>query len=363
MQTCKTGSNGATSDSVRKVHVPFPIGYIYGTERGRVRNGLGSQEWPDGSRYEGEFENDLKHGVGVYSWPNGEVYEGGFYKDYRHGKGTYTWPDGSKFTGKFYLNRKEGYGVQCFPDGSVFKGLYHADERLGPGVLTYANGCQDVGLWHRCRLLSLCTRLENGFSLESLPGFQSGVQTRPQNQRPEPPKASRHSRDPLVLFAEEMLEDERFILPPDTLRYASDPHLLPLSPSLRAQLDTLFFGHTSPESPQHAHTLTHTHRHGNSSPLPLQERMQDHINRHRCEAECVDWPVVAVLSQQRSVFGHKGRLEVCSERLIAASAHGDSQAVYHLLRDGTIHPDVGDAHGHTPLIAATVTPLFMPLNS
>uniref|UniRef100_A0A4W4GEX0 MYND-type domain-containing protein n=1 Tax=Electrophorus electricus TaxID=8005 RepID=A0A4W4GEX0_ELEEL len=79
---------------------------------GWERNGRGIQEWPDGSKYEGEFVNGLKQGAGVFTWPNGEFYEGSFYKDYRHGCGTYSWPDGGQFTGKFYLNRKEGYGLQ-----------------------------------------------------------------------------------------------------------------------------------------------------------------------------------------------------------------------------------------------------------
>lgn len=37
------------------------------------REGLGFQEWPDGSKYEGEFVNGFKHGTGRYSWRNGEV--------------------------------------------------------------------------------------------------------------------------------------------------------------------------------------------------------------------------------------------------------------------------------------------------
>lgn len=37
------------------------------------RQGPGVQEWPDGSRYEGEFLNGLKHGKGKYTWKNGEV--------------------------------------------------------------------------------------------------------------------------------------------------------------------------------------------------------------------------------------------------------------------------------------------------
>lgn len=38
------------------------------------RNGYGMQEWSDGSKYEGEYKNNLKHGTGVYTWPNGEVW-------------------------------------------------------------------------------------------------------------------------------------------------------------------------------------------------------------------------------------------------------------------------------------------------
>ncbi|KAG5276366.1 hypothetical protein AALO_G00131060 [Alosa alosa] len=350
------------SSSVSHLDVPFPIGYIYSTEPDSGRNGLGVQEWPDGSKYEGEFVNDLKHGVGVYSWPNGEIYEGSFYKDYRHGKGTYTWPDGSKFSGKFYLNRKEGYGVQLLQDGSFFKGLYHADERFGPGVLTYADGRQDVGLWHRCRLFSLCTWLKDAFSLRSLPDFQSQqsrvqtgitLQGDPQNLRPELPKST-ICKDPLVFSPEEMLKDERFILPPDTLRYANDPDHLPLPPRIRKHLDELFFSSSNPDTPVHTHTQVYTHTYGNTSCLPLQERMQEHINRHRCEVEALDWDVGAVLSMRREAFGPKGPLELGSERLIKEAARGDPQTVYHILRDGRIHPDVGDAQGHTPLLAATV---------
>ncbi|XP_041913548.1 ankyrin repeat and MYND domain-containing protein 1 isoform X2 [Alosa sapidissima] len=350
------------SSSVSHLDVPFPIGYIYSTEPDSGRNGLGVQEWPDGSKYEGEFVNDLKHGVGVYSWPNGEIYEGSFYKDYRHGKGTYTWPDGSKFSGKFYLNRKEGYGVQLSQDGSFFKGLYHADERFGPGVFTYADGRQDVGLWHRCRLFSLCTWLKDAFSLRSLPDFQSQqsrvqtgitLQGDPQNLRPELPKST-ICKDPLVFSPEEMLKDERFILPPDTLRYANDPDHLPLPPRIRKHLDELFFSSSNPDTPVHTHTQVYTHTYGNTSCLPLQERMQEHINRHRCEVEALDWDVGAVLSMRREAFGPKGPLELGSERLIKEAARGDAQTVYHILRDGRIHPDVGDAQGHTPLLAATV---------
>jgi len=40
---------------------------------GELRQGRGSQEWPDGSTYEGEYLNGLKHGTGRFTWKNGEV--------------------------------------------------------------------------------------------------------------------------------------------------------------------------------------------------------------------------------------------------------------------------------------------------
>uniref|UniRef100_A0A3P9QGY1 Ankyrin repeat and MYND domain containing 1 n=1 Tax=Poecilia reticulata TaxID=8081 RepID=A0A3P9QGY1_POERE len=85
------------------------------------REGFGVQEWPDGSKYEGEFLDDFKHGKGRYSWKNGELYEGFFYKDFKHGVGAYSWPSGHKFIGKFYLNRKEGYGCLNYPGGAIFQ--------------------------------------------------------------------------------------------------------------------------------------------------------------------------------------------------------------------------------------------------
>ena len=80
-----------------------------------------------------------------------------------------------------------------------------------------------------------------------------------------------------------------------------------------------------------------------------------YVLRNRFEAEGRDWDVQAVLSENRERFGPKGPLEVRSERLIQEALLGNPQSVYHILRDKKVHPDVGDARGHTALIAATVT--------
>ncbi|KAJ4942938.1 hypothetical protein JOQ06_005450 [Pogonophryne albipinna] len=317
------------------------------------RQGLGVQEWPDGSRFEGEFVNGFKHGNGKYTWRNGEFYEGSFYKDYRHGDGVYCWPTGHRFTGKFYLNRKEGYGQQQFPDGASFQGLYHADQRFGPGVVTYPDGRKDVGLWLGERLLRLCTSVKEGFSLEKFPEFaaymDSPAITDSMTQRPPSPQKEA-TMDSKVDRERDLQSDENFILPPGMESYSTDGDHLPLPPGRRRELDQHFYGELwEPDSYPH-----HGYERDPLSSLPLQARMQAHIHKHRLQAENVGWDVAAVLSLNRDSSGPKGPLEVSSELLIQHSSRGDLQAVSQVLQTGLVHPDVADSQGHTALIAATV---------
>ncbi|MCJ8737641.1 hypothetical protein PDJAM_G00026430 [Pangasius djambal] len=316
-----------------------------------VRNGSGVQEWTDGSRYEGEFLNALKHGNGAFTWPNGECYKGSFYKDYRHGRGTYFWPDGSQFKGKFYLNCKEGYGVHLFPDGTIFEGLYHANERFGPGVMSYPDGRQDVGLWYRQWLLRLCTTVKGGFTLTDFPEHMARLARQNLTQIKSLPSFTPGSCmerqnfltvDKYLLSDSSRLEDEQFILPPGIESYSTDSDHLPIPRRLRQELDLHFFNRSNISMPLF------------SNGVPLQQRMEAHIHTHRFEVEDLDWDVAAVLAMNRDHFGTKGPLELRSERLIREASLGELQKVQSILRDGKVHPDVGDVSGHTALIAATV---------
>uniref|UniRef100_A0A3Q1F7J1 Ankyrin repeat and MYND domain-containing protein 1-like n=1 Tax=Acanthochromis polyacanthus TaxID=80966 RepID=A0A3Q1F7J1_9TELE len=300
------------------------------------RQGLGVQEWPDGSKYEGEFVNGLKHGKGRYTWINGEYYEGSFYKDYKHGAGLYCWPTGHKFIGKFYLNRKEGYGHSTPLFSS--QGLYHTDHRFGPGVVSYPDGRQDVGLWLRECLLRFCTPTEEGFSLKNFPEYAAYMD-------------SSVTADSLTqVHAEGLLADENAILPPGMESYSTDGDHLPLPPGRRRELDQHFFGELwQPD----AHPYQGYDRDPLST-LPLQARMQAHTHKHRLQAVNVGWDVAAILSMNRENFGPKGPLEVHSELLIQHASRGELQAVSQILRTGLVHPDVADSQKHTALIAATV---------
>uniref|UniRef100_A0A3Q2E2E3 Ankyrin repeat and MYND domain containing 1 n=1 Tax=Cyprinodon variegatus TaxID=28743 RepID=A0A3Q2E2E3_CYPVA len=287
------------------------------------RQGFGVQEWPDGSKYEGEFVEGLKHGKGRYTSRNGEYYEGFFYKDFKHGDAVYCWPTGHTFTGKFYLNRKEGYGHFSFPGGAVFQGLYHRDQRFGPGVFTYPDGRQDVGLWHGQRLLKLCSSLGIGFSLQHFPEYLPNHFTSPSSQ---------------VGIDKDLLLDESFILPPGIERYSIDGDHLPLTPGRRKELDRLF----------HGELVSFVLRGGKKTGL------SEIYVFFRLQAENIGWDVAAVLSMNRDNFGPKGPLEVSSEQLIQHSFRGDLRAVSQIFLTDSVCPDVADSQGQTALIAATI---------
>uniref|UniRef100_M3ZED6 MYND-type domain-containing protein n=1 Tax=Xiphophorus maculatus TaxID=8083 RepID=M3ZED6_XIPMA len=289
---------------------------VFGEER---REGFGVQEWPDGSKYEGEFLDDFKHGKGRYSWKNGEFYEGFFYKDLKHGDGEYCWPSGHKFIGKFYLNRKEGYGHLKYPGGAIFQGLYHSDHRFGPGVFSYPDGNQDVGLWIGQRLLKLCSSLEEGFSLLNFPDYAAFMQSSDRDHFFIKVCAVMFLlQNPLQSDVDEdLLSDESFIYPPGIERYSTDGDHLPLPPGRKRELDRVFHGEKwEPE----AH--------------PYQGYKRDPLSGDS--------------------FGPKGPLEVSSELLIQHSFRGELRAVSQILQKGAVYPDVADARGQTALIAATV---------
>jgi len=233
--------------------------------------------WQDGSVYEGQLVNDMRHGQGIHKWMNGEVifcsatfvvlvffvanalylffqtYEGTFFKDHRHGYGIYTWPDGTKFAGTFYLDQKEGYGVFNFPNGDVFEGLYKNDERFGPGVFTYvSNGktTQDIGIWHREKLLRICTKVEDVFSVKSYFDLEYFPE-----EHHEHIKLNRQSafvdsifskdRSSFTFFSKnfaDALFSEHLALPSGIETYCEDFQNLPKTLQLKEEFDKAYFG-------------------------------------------------------------------------------------------------------------------------
>ena len=84
------------------------------------RSGHGTCTYPDGSKYEGCFKNNLKEGRGIFTFKDGSSYVGDWKNDLKDGKGIFTWSDGNKFNGEWYQGEsKTGTLIQS--DGTVRK--------------------------------------------------------------------------------------------------------------------------------------------------------------------------------------------------------------------------------------------------
>jgi hypothetical protein len=56
----------------------------------------GVYNWADGSRYEGNWKNNMINGFGRYEWPDGRHYVGEWLDNKMHNKGRYEW-NGNNF--------------------------------------------------------------------------------------------------------------------------------------------------------------------------------------------------------------------------------------------------------------------------
>lgn len=101
--------------------------------------------FPNGDRYEGEFEHGLFNGWGVYTYSNGDRYEGEFKNDMKWGRGTLTYRDGDKYIGEFKNDMKHGRGSYLFHNGDRYVGEFRNDMMNGKGTMLYRNGNQYTG--------------------------------------------------------------------------------------------------------------------------------------------------------------------------------------------------------------------------
>lgn len=64
--------------------------------------GRGEIEYSGGSKYIGQFFENLRHGEGTIIYPDGKKYIGGFNKNSRHGEGQNFHPNGElEYKGEF----------------------------------------------------------------------------------------------------------------------------------------------------------------------------------------------------------------------------------------------------------------------
>lgn len=126
-----------------------PSGAIYQgviDVKGRA-HGHGTQRWPNGDVYVGEWVADAMEGYGTFETSSGSSYRGRWEASVQWGQGTYLAPDGGKYTGEWQDGQMHGEGEYTWPDGAIFQGQFVQGKRTGHGVITWESGVCYDGEW------------------------------------------------------------------------------------------------------------------------------------------------------------------------------------------------------------------------
>lgn len=117
-----------------------------------LAHGRGSQTYPNGIKYTGDFKFGIPNGCGIFTYPNGSeysTYTGDVASGMPHGKGTITYQNGSTYTGGVKFGMKHGKGIfeenPNDPNGYRYEGEWQNDKFHGKGTITYKSGYRYAG--------------------------------------------------------------------------------------------------------------------------------------------------------------------------------------------------------------------------
>jgi hypothetical protein len=137
-----SGKSGMENRAGRSLNTSAEFNYVGAFSfSNSKRSGQGTLRWADGTKYVGEFRDDLMNGQGTYTSAEFN-YVGGFSNSKFSGQGTYSWANGTKYVGEFRDNLMNGQGTMFAPDGSITNSGTSRGERpdMAPEetyVLTY----------------------------------------------------------------------------------------------------------------------------------------------------------------------------------------------------------------------------------
>ena len=130
-------------------------GYI--DTRTGAANGNGIRQFPDGTQYEGDWQQGVMEGTGTMifgiSCPSLDSYSGQWRRNKFHGQGIlryqyYHTPNvQARYQGEFKFGKMDGKGERMTPHGERYRGYYKQDKRDGSGTQIWEAGhCYD-GEW------------------------------------------------------------------------------------------------------------------------------------------------------------------------------------------------------------------------
>lgn len=106
----------------------------------KQRHGSGTQIWPDGSYYEGEWLFDISTGFGRMIKSNGDYYEGQWLDDQYNGSGKLLLKNGNIYEGSWENGLRTGKGFELVKNESIYTGEFKNDEKCGFGIVKFENG-------------------------------------------------------------------------------------------------------------------------------------------------------------------------------------------------------------------------------
>ena len=100
------------------------IKYYGPTKNGSPSDGRVIMTFPNGDRYDGDFEGGKRRGCGTFEFSNGRIYIGQFQDDQFEGLGVWTLENGTQYVGEFKDNRCHGKGTFTFADRTSEQGIW-----------------------------------------------------------------------------------------------------------------------------------------------------------------------------------------------------------------------------------------------
>ena len=125
-------------------NIESETGVYVGKSKGTYPQGRGVYEWPDGSKYEGDWLNGKPEGEGRFEYACGAIYVGEWKGGLFDGLGTLLYPYGACYEGSFDQGVKSGHGKMLFVTGDAYRGFFAVDKMEGDGVYQWADGVTDV---------------------------------------------------------------------------------------------------------------------------------------------------------------------------------------------------------------------------
>ncbi|XP_074172215.1 ankyrin repeat and MYND domain-containing protein 1 isoform X9 [Rhinolophus sinicus] len=155
-------------------------------------------------------------------------------------------------------------------------------------------------------------------------------------------------QDPFFYDYKRFLLNDDLTLPPETHIYSTDHSHMPLTRSLREDLDAWIFLHEVPPLVEDGEPWFIRNE------TPLMIKMHKQVYKFRNKKVHTSWNMGAILEGDRSGFARPGPKEQLSRQMILKAEEGDCDWIYGVLRDGLASPDVADVQGYTVLAAAAV---------